>query len=69
MDLNRFSTAIKYTLNGDATNSQKIHSEIDLKNLSWKKSILLQFPPILLKILLKIKVLWTNIGLGNSVFR
>lgn len=69
MDLNRFSTAIKYTLNGDATNSQKIYSQIDLKNLSWKKSILLQFPPILLKILLKIKVLWTNIGLGNSVFR
>lgn len=69
MDLNRFSSVIKYKLNGDLKNSEKIYSEINLKNISWKKSIILQLPPIILKMLLKIKVLWTNIGLGNSVFR
>lgn len=69
MDLNRFSAVIKHNLNSDFENSRKIYSEIDLKNISWKKSILLQFPPIILKMLLKLKVFWTNNGLGNSVFR
>ena len=69
MDLNRFSSVIKYKLNGDAKNAEKIYAEIDLKNLTGKKKLLLQLPPIVLRILLKLKVFLTNIGLGNSVFR
>ena len=69
MDLNRFSAVIKCTLNRDWKTAQEIYSEIDLKNLNRKKRILLQLPPIVLKILLKLKVFLTNIGLGNSVFR
>ena len=69
MDLNRFSAVIKCNLNGDWKTAQEIYSEIDLKNISWGKSILLQLPPIILKMLLNSKVFLTNIGLGNSVFR
>ena len=69
MDLNRFSAVIKCTLNRDWKTAQEIYSEIDLKNLNRKKRILLQLPPIVLKMLLKLKVFLTNIGLGNSVFR
>ena len=69
MDLNRFSAVIKCTLNRDWKTAQEIYSEIDLKNLNRKKRILLQLPPIVLKMLLKSKMFLTNIGLGNSVFR
>ncbi len=69
MDLNRYSSVIKYNLIGDLKNSEKIYSEIDLKNISWKKSILLQLPANMLKMLLRLRVGLTNIGLGNSVFR
>ena len=69
IDLNRFSAVIKCTLNRDWKTAQEIYSEIDLKNLNRKKRILLQLPPIVLKMLLKLKVFLTNIGLGNSVFR
>lgn len=64
MDLNRFSAVIKSKLTGDSETSQKIYSEIDLKNLSSKKRILLQLPPIVLKLLIGLQQL-----LGNSVFR
>ena len=69
IDLNRFSAVIKCTLNRDWKTAQEIYSEIDLKNLNRKKRILLQLPPIVLKMLLKSKMFLTNIGLGNSVFR
>lgn len=69
MDLNRFSAVIKCNLNGDLKTAEEIYAEIDLKNMSWKKRILLQLPPVILKLLLKLKVLYTDIGLGNSVFR
>ncbi|MCF6130448.1 glycosyltransferase [Flavobacterium sp. AS60] len=69
MDLNRFSTVIKHKLNENNEQAQKIYAEIDLKNLNSKKKTLLQLPSIMLKILLKLKVFMTNIGLGNSVFR
>lgn len=64
MDLNRFSAVIKCNLNGDWKTSQEIYSEIELKNLSWKKRILLELPPIMLKPLISLQRL-----LGNSVFR
>lgn len=64
MDLNRFSAVIKCNLNGDWKTSQEIYAEIDLKNLSRKKRILLELPPSMLKLLI-----WFQKVLGNSVFR
>lgn len=69
MDLNRFSALIKCKLNGDRKRALEIYAKIDLRNLNKKKRILLQLPSIVLKLLLKLKVYFTNIGLGNSVFR
>ena len=64
MDLNRFSAVIKCKLHGDWKTAQEIYSEIDLKNLSYKKRILLELPPIMLKPLIRLQHF-----LGNSVFR
>jgi glycosyltransferase involved in cell wall biosynthesis len=64
MDLNRFSAVIKCNLHGDWKTSQEIYSEIDLKDLSYKKRILLELPAIMLKPLIRLKHF-----LGNSVFR
>ena len=64
MDLNRFSAVIKCNLHGDWKTAQEIYSEIDLKNLSYKKRILLELPPIILKPLIRLQHF-----LGNSVFR
>lgn len=69
MDLNRFSSAIKCNLTGRWEYSKEIYSEIDLKNLTWKKRILLELPPITLKPLIWFQRFLANIGLGNSVFR
>jgi glycosyltransferase involved in cell wall biosynthesis len=64
MDLNRFSAVIKCNLHGDWKTAQEIYSKIDLKNLSYKKRILLELPPIMLKPLIRLQHF-----LGNSVFR
>jgi glycosyltransferase involved in cell wall biosynthesis len=69
LDLNRFSAVIKCNLSGDRKTALEIYGAIDLKNLSKKKRILLQLPPIVLKLLLKLQLQLTNLGLGNSVFR
>jgi glycosyltransferase involved in cell wall biosynthesis len=64
MDLIRFSAVIKCKLHGDWKTAQEIYSEIDFKNISYKKRILLELPPIMLKPLIRLKHF-----LGNSVFR
>jgi glycosyltransferase involved in cell wall biosynthesis len=64
MDLNRFSAVIKCRLNRDWRIAIDIESEIDLKNLSFKKRVLLELPPIMLKPLIGLQHF-----LGNSVFR
>ena len=69
MDLNRFSAVIKHNINGHWKNSMELSSEITLKNLSLKKRILLELPPIMLKPLILIQRFLVNIGLRNSVFR
>lgn len=69
LDLNRFSAVIKCNLSGDWKTSEEIYSEINLKNLNWKKRILLELPPVIMKLLLKLQLQLTNLGLGNSVFR
>ncbi|HNP31978.1 MAG TPA: glycosyltransferase [Flavobacterium sp.] len=69
MDLNRFSSVIKYNLNGDLKSGVDIYNQIDLKKLSKKKRILLNLPPVMLKFLIGFQRFLVNIGLGNSVFR
>ena len=69
MDLNRFSSVIKHNLNGDLKSGAEMYAEIDLKNLSTKKRILLELPPMVLKLLIGFQRFLVNIGLGNSVFR
>jgi glycosyltransferase involved in cell wall biosynthesis len=69
MDLNRFASVIKCNLNGDWKTAREIYAEIDLKNLSLKKRILLELPPIMLKPLIWFQRFLANVGLGNSVFR
>ena len=69
LDLNRFSAVVKCNLSGDWKTFGEIYSEIDLKNLNWKKRILLELPPVIMKLLLKLQLQLTNLGLGNSVFR
>ena len=64
MDLNRFSAVIKCRLNGEWRIAIDIESEIDLKNLSFKKRVLLELPPIIVKVLIGLQRI-----LGNSVFR
>lgn len=69
MDLNRFSAVIKCRLIGDWKTAQEIYSGIDLKNLSKKKRVLLELPPIMLKPLIWLQGFLVTIGLGNSIFR
>ena len=69
LDLNRFSVAIKNKLIGDHKNFEQISSQIDLRNLNFKKRILLKLPAFALKKLIGLKSLLANIGLGNTVFR
>lgn len=64
MDLNRFSAVIKCRLNREWRIAIDIESEIDLKNLSFKKRVLLELPPIIVKVLIGLQRI-----LGNSVFR
>lgn len=69
LDSNRFSLAIKCKLYDDRANFKRFYEEIDTTNLSTKKKILLQLPPILLKIVLPINLFLVRIGLNNSVFK
>ena len=69
MDLNRYSAILKCKMNGEWKTANEIYTNIDLKNLSWKKSILLQLPAFCLKVLLRFKIFLNTIGLSKSVFR
>lgn len=69
LDLNRFSFAIKCKLHNDQANFKRFYEGIDTSNLSVKKKILLQLPPILLQLLLPINLFLVRIGLNNSVFK
>ncbi|MBF6640095.1 glycosyltransferase family 2 protein [Flavobacterium sp. J49] len=69
LDLNRFSAVIKCNLNNDWKTAIEIYKEIDLVNLSWKKRIILELPPIVQRGLMNFKKFLTNNGLGKSIFR
>lgn len=55
LDKNRFSLAILSKLNNDTTSFSFYKESLNLKNLSFKRRILLQSPKWLIKLLLKLK--------------
>ncbi|UPZ13611.1 glycosyltransferase family 2 protein [Flavobacterium humidisoli] len=69
LDLNRFSLAIKSKLAGEKQLFYKYYNPIDLKNLGWKKRILLHLPPFALRFLISFKTFLANLGIGSSVFK
>ena len=69
LDLNRFSLAIKSKLINDKESFKKLYKQIDINKLSLKKRLLLRLPSFLLKPLIDLKAVLTNLGLGNSVFK
>ena len=69
LDLNRFSLAIKSKMYGDESSFEKYIIDIDLKNLTLKKRILLNLPGILLKFLLKVNLILVQVGWSKSVFK
>lgn len=69
LDLNRFSVAIKSKLAGDQASFRKAYDGIDFKNLNTKKKILLHLTRFQLQLLVKLKSLLADWGLGNSVFK
>lgn len=69
LDLNRFSLAIKSKMYGDDSGFKKYTVDIDLKNLTYKKRILLNLPGILLKFLLKVNLILVQVGWSKSVFK
>lgn len=64
LDLNRYSAVIKCRLNGEWRIAIDIKSEIDLKNLSLKKRVLMEIPPIIVRMLISLQRIF-----GKSVFR
>ncbi|MBO9585704.1 MAG: glycosyltransferase family 2 protein [Flavobacterium sp.] len=69
LDLNRFSLAIKSKLSGETALFHQYSNPIDLEKLGWKKRILLRLPAFALRILISLKTVLANIGMGSSVFK
>jgi glycosyltransferase involved in cell wall biosynthesis len=69
LDLNRFSLAIKSKVNGDDKNYRSFRNDIDRKNLSLKKKILLSLPGFLLKKLIRFREKMADMGLADTVFK
>ncbi|MFD2938723.1 glycosyltransferase family 2 protein [Flavobacterium notoginsengisoli] len=69
LDLNRFSLAVKSKIAGEKELFTKYYQPIDLKNLGLKKRLLLRLPAFILILLIKVKTLLANLGLGSSVFK
>lgn len=69
LDLNRFSLAIKSKLICDKNLFDYYYRGIDLKKIGFKKRFLLELPPFLLRLLIRIKLELFNLGVGSSVFK
>lgn len=69
LDLNRYSLAIKSKLINDKTNFINFTSDINLSNLTLKKRILLRLPGFLLHFLLRLNLLFVQLGWSKSVFK
>ena len=69
LDLNRYSLAIKSKIINDSESFKNYYQGIKMENLSVKKKIILLFPGIVLKVLIKTKNNLAKLGIGNSIFR
>lgn len=69
LDLNRFSIAIQYKLEGNQLIANEMIQKIDLKNLNRKQQLLLKMNTIVLKKLVKFKDVLRKNGIGLSAFR
>ena len=69
LDLNRYSLAIKSKLINDKTNFVNFTSDINLSNLPLKKRILLRLPGFVLRFLLRLNLLFVQLGWSKSVFK
>lgn len=69
LDLNRYSLAIKSKLINDKTNFYKFTSDINLSNLPLKRRILLRLPGFVLHFLLRVNLLFVQLGWSKSVFK
>ena len=69
LDLNRFSIGVKSKISGNKIAFEKYSKAIDPKNLDLKKQILLKLPAVFLRLLIWIKTVQVNLGLGSSVFK
>jgi hypothetical protein len=68
IDLNIFSFAIRAKLANDKENFKLYYKKIDLNKLPFRKRILLEFPSIVLRALVKLDILLVNSRLRNSRF-
>lgn len=69
LDLNRFSIAVKSKINGNDAYYSTLAKEIDLKNLSLKKRILLRLPAFILKNLVGLQHALSRSGIGSTPFK
>jgi len=69
LDFNRYTAVLKCKVQGNKKTSDELLTNIDFNNLTWKKRILIQLPPIVLKLLIQIKFLLAKMGLSRNVFR
>lgn len=69
LDQNRFSAVIKCKMNGDTETAKRLYNQIDLDELGLKKTIVMEMPNPILRLLVWIKNTAAGYGLGNSVFR
>jgi glycosyltransferase involved in cell wall biosynthesis len=69
LDLNRYSLAIKSKLLNDKSNFINFTNDIDLSNLTLKKRILLRLPGVVLHFLLRLNLLFVQLGWSKSVFK
>jgi hypothetical protein len=69
LDLNRFSAVIKCKMKGDIVTAKQLYNQIDSNQLGLRKTILMEMPNPILRLLVRIKNTAAAYGLGNSVFR
>lgn len=69
LDQNLFSAIIKSKLAGDRIELRRFQNVIDKRNLTLKKRMLILMPGPLLRLLIQMKQLLADIGLGRSIFK
>ena len=68
LDINRYSLALQAKMQKQKDIYRAMKSEIDFKNLSSKKRLLLSLPSFLLRLLKKLQLLLIKFGVYKSAF-